>query len=89
MPHNKDQHYVPQFYLRNFGVGDSIALFNLKRRVHVDCASIPGQCQRAYLYGKDGPVEPRSQRSNVKPRTRSATSLPVRQCSMIQQPSSN
>jgi hypothetical protein len=58
MPHNKDQHYVPQFYLRNFGEGDSIALFNLKRRVHVNCASIPGQCQRAYLYGKDGPVEP-------------------------------
>lgn len=58
MPHNKAQHYVPQFYLRNFGVGNSVALFNLKRRTHFDSASIPGQCQRPYLYGKDGPVEP-------------------------------
>jgi hypothetical protein len=53
MPDNKKHHYVPQFYLRNFGVGSSISLFDIQRRRHIPRATIPGQCQRAYLYGSD------------------------------------
>lgn len=55
----KNHHYLPRFYLRNFGVGESIALYNLDRRGHVPRASIAGQCQRSYLYGTDGRVERR------------------------------
>ena len=57
MSENKNHHFLPQFYLRNFGSGNSIGLYNLDRRVHVPTASIPGQCQRPYLYGKDGAIE--------------------------------
>jgi uncharacterized protein DUF4238 len=57
MPAKKDHHFVPQFYLRNFGDGDSIAFFNPRQRRHVPQASIAGQCQRPYLYGDDGVVE--------------------------------
>src|SRR3569832_1398994 len=57
MPPNKRHHFVPQFYLRNFGVEDSIALYNVSRRRHVRTASIRGECQRSYLYGKDPSVE--------------------------------
>jgi hypothetical protein len=57
MADNKRHHYVPQFYLRNFGAGNSIALFNIRQRRHIHDASIPGQCQRAYLYGRDQKIE--------------------------------
>src|ERR1051325_11171029 len=43
MANNKDQHFVPQFYLRNFGVGNSIGMFNIPHRRHFPRASIPGQ----------------------------------------------
>jgi len=54
---NKNHHFVPQFYLRNFGAGNSIALFNLDEKRHVPEASIPGQCKRPHLYGRDMDVE--------------------------------
>jgi len=57
MPDNKKHHYVSQFYLRNFGIGRSISLFNIPSRRHVPTAPIPGQCQRAYLYGSDNKKE--------------------------------
>ena len=57
MPQNKEHHFVPQFYLRNFGVRNSISLFNIPARRHIRRASIAGQCQRSYLYGKDGKIE--------------------------------
>lgn len=50
-------HFVPQFYLRNFGTGKSIALYDMDTRTHIRCASIRGQCQRSHLYGKDVTVE--------------------------------
>jgi hypothetical protein len=53
MPQNKNHHYVPQFYLRNFGTGESIALLNIKRHQHFTRAPISGQCQREYYYGRD------------------------------------
>lgn len=59
MPNNKDQHFVPRFYLRNFGSGNSIGMFNIQRRRHLPNASIPGQCQRAYFYGRDSLIDDR------------------------------
>lgn len=53
MPDNKKHHYVSQFYLRNFGIGKSIALFNMPGRRHIPTAPIPSQCQRPYFYGRD------------------------------------
>lgn len=58
MPSNKAHHYVPQFYLRNFSSdGRSIALYNLAADRRVFGASIKKQCQRPYLYGRDGQSE--------------------------------
>jgi len=54
MAKNEDQHFVPQLYLRNFSADcRSIGMVNLKQRKGIDRASIAGQCQRPYLYGKD------------------------------------
>lgn len=44
------QHYIPQFYLRNFGNKDCISLYNIKRKIHVSNASIKNQCQKSDLY---------------------------------------
>lgn len=60
MPDNKDQHFNPQFYLRNFSAdenGRSIHLYNIARAKCIFGASIAGQCSRPYFYGKDGRVE--------------------------------
>ena len=60
MPHNKDQHFNPQFYLRNFATdenGRSIHLYNIARDRSIFGASIAGQCSRPYFYGKDGRSE--------------------------------
>lgn len=57
MSKSKDHHFVPQFYLRNFGVGNSIPLFNLQKNKYVTEASIPGQCQKPYLYTRDPQIE--------------------------------
>jgi hypothetical protein len=57
MAENRNHHFVPQFYLRRFGQSGSIALFNIDRRKHVPRASIAGQSQRPYLYGRDSVVE--------------------------------
>lgn len=57
MPDNKNHHFVPQFYLRHFGAGHRISLYHILTRKHVPVASIPNQCQRPYLYGKDQILE--------------------------------
>jgi hypothetical protein len=58
VPANKDHHFVPQFYLRQFSRdGRSIGLFSVKTDRLVLKASIRGQCQHAYFYGKDGKTE--------------------------------
>jgi hypothetical protein len=57
MPDNKKHHFVSQFYLRNFGVGNSICVFNIPHRRHISRAAIAGQCQRPYLYGSDNKKE--------------------------------
>lgn len=57
MPQNKNHHFVPQFYLRNFGVGNSVSLFNIPQMKRVPRVPIPGQCQGDYLYGRDTRIE--------------------------------
>lgn len=54
MPANKVHHFVPQFYLRNFSSDEySVGTFILEKLLYVPTASIKGQCQRAYFYGRD------------------------------------
>jgi Protein of unknown function (DUF4238) len=53
----RNHHFVPQFYLRTFGIGNSVAVYNLDRSLLVPRASIAGQAQKSRLYGKDASVE--------------------------------
>jgi len=60
MPENKKNHYVSQFYLRNFssdGRRKVIYLFNIKRNTFVLNVGVSGQCYRHYLYGEDRKLE--------------------------------
>jgi hypothetical protein len=55
MPSNKNQHFVPQFYLRNFSADtsrNSINLVNIDREKLIFGASIKGQCSRDYWHTK-------------------------------------
>jgi hypothetical protein len=50
----KSQHYVPQFYLRNFSIGEKcIGLFNLRSSKIVPQAGIKDQACGDYFYGRD------------------------------------
>ncbi|WP_295994054.1 DUF4238 domain-containing protein [Rugamonas sp.] len=56
MPEKKKQHFVPQFYLRNFSKDASekcISIFNIARRKVIGSASLKDQCYEDYFYGKD------------------------------------
>jgi hypothetical protein len=58
MSKSKNQHYVPQFYLRNFSANrKSINLFNLSTGRIVIGDSIKNQCSEDYFYGKTIPIE--------------------------------
>lgn len=60
MPANKNQHFVPQFYLRNFASnanGKTLRLFNIGRGLLVPEATISGQCHRKWFYGRDTSLE--------------------------------
>ena len=62
MPAFKNQHFVPQCYLRPFGNNDqekakSINLFNLKSHRLIENAPIKNQCSQDYFYGKDLHIE--------------------------------
>lgn len=55
---NKYQHFVPQFYLRNFSEnGKSIGGYLLKEHKFVKHMPIKDICGRDYLYGKDLELE--------------------------------
>ena len=61
-PKKKVQHYVPQFYLRNFSYEENkkqIGLFNVHNKVFCSTAPIKSQAARDYFYGKDGVIENR------------------------------
>lgn len=53
----KDQHYVPQFLLKNFSCYETrkqIGVYNLRNQLFLNCKSaIKGQAQEEYFYGKD------------------------------------
>ena len=55
MPNNKQQHFVPKFYLGYFAhnEGRSIGMFYLRRRLVVRGASVRDQACKPYYYGKD------------------------------------
>lgn len=60
MPNNRNQHYVPQVYLRQFSAdkrGRSISLYNLRNRSVIHRASIKGQCSKPYFYGVEDRFE--------------------------------
>lgn len=62
MPSFKNQHFVPQCYLRPFGNQNSlrakcISLFNLKSQEFITDAPIKNQCSKDYFYGKDLKIE--------------------------------
>ena len=59
MPEKKRQHYVPQFYLRNFSNhhGRSICVFSLDSERIIAVGSLKGKAQKDYFYGRDGAVE--------------------------------
>lgn len=59
MPDRKKQHFVPKLLLRNFAETGSLGSVRMRTRAghHIPAASITGQCQRAYFYGRDGEVE--------------------------------
>jgi hypothetical protein len=58
MTEKKNQHYVPQFYLRHFSkAGNCIGLYNLKSSKIVAQASISGQASKNFFYGKDLIIE--------------------------------
>lgn len=57
MADNKNQHFVPQFYLRKFSTDEkSIDLFNLARNIAVANAPIRNQCSRDYWHGDPDPI---------------------------------
>lgn len=50
----KNQHFVPKVHLRNFSDnGSSINIFNILRSLHIEQASIKGQCSKNFFYGTD------------------------------------
>ncbi len=50
-------HYVPQFYLRNFSGNNSIGVYNFDRKRFVDEDSISSVAGQDFLYGKDNDLE--------------------------------
>jgi hypothetical protein len=59
MPENKRQHFVPQFYLRQFSGpgGGTIGVFNLKSGRFITPAKLKSQAAQSWLYGADGEAE--------------------------------
>lgn len=56
----KNQHYVPQFYLRNFsydGNKKEIGVFNIPNSIYVKRSPIKTQASKDFFYGKDGSIE--------------------------------
>jgi hypothetical protein len=60
VPNNKKQHFVPQFYLRNFASDldrKQLHLVNISRRISVFGAQLRGQSYRDYFYDREGRIE--------------------------------
>ncbi|MEQ2529213.1 DUF4238 domain-containing protein [Bacillaceae bacterium CLA-AA-H227] len=58
MGENKRQHYVPQFYLKNFSDSKKfINTYNISRSKYIPEASIRDMCQKENFYGADKKLE--------------------------------
>ena len=58
MPPKRNNHYVPQFYLRLFGTSPAlIHLYNIRTNKLISNASIKHQCYVRRFYGKDEVIE--------------------------------
>lgn len=58
MPQKKNQHYVPQFYMRNFSDdGKMIGVYLLKDKRYIPKAPIKNQASKDYMYSKDPTME--------------------------------
>ncbi len=60
MASNKNQHYVPQCYLKKFAIDKSkaaICVYNLDRKKLIKNAPIKNQCSKNYFYGEDLALE--------------------------------
>ncbi len=61
MASNKNQHYVPQCYLKKFSTSSeskaAICLYNLDRKKLIKNAPIKNQCSKNYFYGEDLVIE--------------------------------
>jgi len=60
MASNKNQHFVPQCYLKRFsheGSNSSICLYIYYRKYFITNASIKSQCSKSYFYGEDLKLE--------------------------------
>jgi hypothetical protein len=53
----KKQHYIPQFYLRNFSSNKyKVRIFQIKNQ-EIKLSPISTTCQERFFYGKDGEFE--------------------------------
>ncbi len=60
MAENKNQHYVPQFYLRNFSEnGRHIGIYNIPSDRFVQGGAIKHEASANYFYGKDSAIDER------------------------------
>lgn len=60
MNKKKSQHYVPQFYLRNFSIGEDrrqISLYNIPNNRLIGNVSLKNQAAKDYFYGRDEVLE--------------------------------
>lgn len=60
MPDNKNHHYVPQFYLKNFSFENNsaqIGVFNTESTVYRQAVPIRSQASADYYYGKNNEIE--------------------------------
>lgn len=60
MTKKKNQHYVPQFYLKNFSINNnrkSIGVFHQEKELFIRSSSIKHQGSKDFYYGKDGLIE--------------------------------
>ncbi len=60
MPEKKNQHFVPQFYLKNFASnanGKTINIFNMGAEKLITDGGVKQQASKDYFYGKDKMIE--------------------------------
>lgn len=60
MASNKNQHFVPRCYLKEFSHGSekkAINVFNIDRRKFIPNAPVKNQCSKDYFYGQDEKLE--------------------------------